>query len=61
MVFRQRVMVKVLFGKRRTFGNLAGRIVGKSFLYALAAAGEAGVTKAIDIIRNQLSVTLARG
>jgi len=36
-----------------------GTLIGKSFLYALAAAGEAGVTKAIDIMRNELRVTLA--
>jgi L-lactate dehydrogenase (cytochrome) len=36
-----------------------GALIGKSFLYALAAAGEAGVAKAIDIMRNELRVTLA--
>jgi L-lactate dehydrogenase (cytochrome) len=36
-----------------------GTLVGRSFLYALAAAGEAGVTKAIEIMRNELRVTLA--
>jgi L-lactate dehydrogenase (cytochrome) len=36
-----------------------GTLIGRSFLYALAAAGEAGVTKAIDILRNELRVTLA--
>jgi len=36
-----------------------GTLIGKSFLYALAAAGEAGVTKAVDIMRNELRVTLA--
>jgi L-lactate dehydrogenase (cytochrome) len=36
-----------------------GTLIGRSFLYALAAAGEAGVTKAIDIMRNELRVTLA--
>src|ERR1700726_3371398 len=34
-------------------------LIGRSFLYALAAAGEAGVTKAIEIMRNELRVTLA--
>jgi L-lactate dehydrogenase (cytochrome) len=36
-----------------------GTLIGRSFLYALAAAGEAGVTKAIEIMRNELRVTLA--
>jgi L-lactate dehydrogenase (cytochrome) len=36
-----------------------GTLIGRSFLYALAAAGEAGVAKAIDIMRNELRVTLA--
>lgn len=36
-----------------------GTLIGRSFLYALAAAGEAGVVKAIEILRNELRVTLA--
>jgi L-lactate dehydrogenase (cytochrome) len=36
-----------------------GVLIGKTFLYALAAMGEAGVTKAIEIMRNELRVTLA--
>src|SRR6202161_2374126 len=36
-----------------------GALIGKSFLYALSAAGQAGVTKAIEIMRNELRVTLA--
>ena len=36
-----------------------GTLIGRSFLYALAAAGEAGVVKAIEIMRNELRVTLA--
>jgi L-lactate dehydrogenase (cytochrome) len=36
-----------------------GALIGKTFLYALAALGEAGVTKAIEIMRNELRVTLA--
>jgi L-lactate dehydrogenase (cytochrome) len=36
-----------------------GTLIGRSFLYALAAAGEAGVAKAIEIMRNELRVTLA--
>jgi L-lactate dehydrogenase (cytochrome) len=37
----------------------SGTLIGKSFLYALAAAGEAGVTKAIEIMRGELRVTMA--
>lgn len=36
-----------------------GALIGKSFLFALAAAGEAGVRKAIEIMRSELRVTLA--
>ena len=36
-----------------------GCLVGKAFLYALAARGEAGVTLALDIIRKELAVSLA--
>ena len=36
-----------------------GTLIGRSFLYALAAGGQAGVTKAIEIMRNELRVTLA--
>jgi L-lactate dehydrogenase (cytochrome) len=36
-----------------------GTLIGKSFLFALAAAGEAGVTRAIEIMRNELRVTMA--
>jgi L-lactate dehydrogenase (cytochrome) len=36
-----------------------GGLIGKSFLYALAGAGEAGVVKAVEIMRNELRVTLA--
>jgi L-lactate dehydrogenase (cytochrome) len=36
-----------------------GALIGKSFLFALAAAGEAGVKRSLEIMRNELSVTLA--
>jgi len=36
-----------------------GTLIGRSFLYALAAAGQAGVARAIEIMRNELRVTLA--
>jgi L-lactate dehydrogenase (cytochrome) len=36
-----------------------GCLIGKAFLYALAARGEAGVTLALEIIRRELAVSLA--
>lgn len=36
-----------------------GCLIGKSFLYALAARGEAGVSLALDIIRKELAISLA--
>jgi L-lactate dehydrogenase (cytochrome) len=36
-----------------------GAMIGKTYLYALAAMGQAGVTKALEILRNELRVTLA--
>ena len=36
-----------------------GTLIGRSFLYALAAAGEAGVIRAVEIMRNELRTTLA--
>jgi L-lactate dehydrogenase (cytochrome) len=35
-----------------------GGLIGKSFLYALAAGGQAGVTRALEILREELRVTL---
>jgi L-lactate dehydrogenase (cytochrome) len=34
-------------------------MIGRAFVYGLGAAGEAGVTKAIDILRNELDISLA--
>jgi L-lactate dehydrogenase (cytochrome) len=34
-------------------------LIGKSFLYALAAQGGSGVTLALNILRKELEVTLA--
>jgi L-lactate dehydrogenase (cytochrome) len=34
-------------------------LIGKAFLYGLAASGQAGVTLALDIMRRELEVTLA--
>jgi L-lactate dehydrogenase (cytochrome) len=36
-----------------------GTLVGRSFLYGLGALGEAGVTKCLQIIRNELDLTMA--
>jgi L-lactate dehydrogenase (cytochrome) len=44
--------------KALALGARAG-LIGKSFLFALAAGGEVGVTRALDIIRDELKVTLA--
>jgi L-lactate dehydrogenase (cytochrome) len=33
-------------------------MIGRAYVHGLGAGGEAGVTKAIDIIRNELSVTM---
>jgi L-lactate dehydrogenase (cytochrome) len=37
----------------------ASCLIGRSYLYGLCAAGEAGVSKAIDIIAKELDVTMA--
>ena len=34
-------------------------LIGKAFLYGLAARGEAGVTLALDIIRRELEISMA--
>ena len=36
-----------------------GALIGRAFLYCLGASGEAGVTTAIEIIRNELDVSMA--
>jgi L-lactate dehydrogenase (cytochrome) len=36
-----------------------GALIGKAFLYALAAAGQAGVSRALSLIRDELKLTLA--
>ncbi len=33
--------------------------IGRPYVWGLGAGGQAGVTKAIDILRNELSVTMA--
>jgi L-lactate dehydrogenase (cytochrome) len=44
--------------KALALGARAG-LIGKAFLYGLGAAGEAGVTQAIELIRRELSVSMA--
>ena len=44
--------------KALALGARAG-LIGKSFLFALAAGGQAGVTQALGIVRDELRVTLA--
>ena len=34
-------------------------MIGRPFLYGLGAMGEAGVTKCLEIIRNELDITMA--
>jgi L-lactate dehydrogenase (cytochrome) len=34
-------------------------LIGRAYIFGLAAGGEAGVAKAIDIIRNELDVSMA--
>jgi len=36
-----------------------GTMIGRAFLYALGAMGQAGVTRALEIIRNELDITMA--
>ncbi|GLQ89905.1 alpha-hydroxy acid oxidase [Dyella flagellata] len=44
--------------KALAYGAHAG-LIGKAFLYGLGAMGEAGVTKTIELIRRELSVSMA--
>ena len=36
-----------------------GTMIGRAFLYGLGAMGEAGVTRALEIIKNELDITMA--
>ncbi len=36
-----------------------GTMIGRAFLYGLGAMGEAGVTKALELIRHELDITMA--
>ena len=44
--------------KARALGA-RGTYIGRAFLYGLGAMGEAGVTKALEIIHNELDITMA--
>ena len=48
----QDVLKAVALGARGTY-------IGRAFLYGLGAMGEAGVTRALEIIRNELDLTMA--
>jgi len=48
----QDVLKAVALGARGTY-------IGRAFLYGLAAMGEAGVTRALQIIHNELDLTMA--
>ena len=48
----QDVFKALALGARSTF-------IGRAFLYGLGAGGEAGVTRALDIIRKELDLTMA--
>jgi L-lactate dehydrogenase (cytochrome) len=44
--------------KARALGA-RGTLIGRSFLYGLGAYGQAGVTRALQIIHKELDVTMA--
>ena len=44
--------------KARALGA-RGTLIGRSFLYGLGAYGEAGVTRALQIIQKELDITMA--
>ena len=44
--------------KARALGA-RGTYIGRAFLYGLGAMGEAGVTKALEIIHKELDLTMA--
>jgi L-lactate dehydrogenase (cytochrome) len=48
----QDVLKAIALGARGTY-------IGRAFLYALGAQGQAGVTKALQLIRNELDLTMA--
>ena len=44
--------------KARALGA-RGTMIGRAFLYGLGAMGEAGVTKALEILHRELDLTMA--
>jgi L-lactate dehydrogenase (cytochrome) len=48
----QDVLKALALGAKSTF-------IGRAFLYGLAAGGEAGVTRALDVLRRELDLTMA--
>ena len=44
--------------KARALGA-RGTLIGRAFLYGLGAMGEAGVTRCLEIVRNELDLTMA--
>ncbi len=48
----QDVLKAIALGARGTY-------IGRAFLYGLGAMGEAGVTKALEIIHKELELTMA--
>ena len=48
----QDILKAVALGAKATF-------IGRAFLYGLGAGGEAGVTRALDIMRRELDITMA--
>ena len=48
----QDVLKAVALGARGTW-------IGRPFLYGLGAGGKAGVTRCLDILRNELDITMA--
>ncbi|RYF31276.1 MAG: L-lactate dehydrogenase, partial [Comamonadaceae bacterium] len=44
--------------KARALGA-RGVLIGRTFLYALGAYGEAGVTRALQILHKELDITMA--
>jgi L-lactate dehydrogenase (cytochrome) len=66
---RPRWWSAMLRTRRRTFGNIVGHVavasdarstmIGRPFLYGLGAMGEAGVTRCLQILHDELDRTLA--
>jgi L-lactate dehydrogenase (cytochrome) len=44
---------------RATALGAKGTYIGRAWLYALGAMGEAGVTKALELIKNELEISMA--